>query len=298
MKSTTTILCGTLLIATGMGPAVAGTVTWKLTGRVTGIFAPLGPVLGGQLEQDQPFTATLAYDPATEKEVGDSEWGNYVPSAALGASTRVSVGPFTFESRATSQFSAHVVNPAAPGISEHFTFSSILNKALPSGASVSSISLSLFDSDGTVFNSEALPAIAFDFQAFGHRELHVEGGGNSMHFWITLHIETAELVPPEMDISPASGSLLPQQNFDAAVLLPADAIPSSLQVSVSGTVLPLSLAGACQVLPPNSTGHRGILCPDAHAALASFSGNTTLDWQVTFANGAIAKKSVEWNLVP
>ncbi len=139
-------------------------------------------------------------------------------------------------------------NPVTPGPSEQLAFSSRLNKPLPSGATVSFIYWSLWDSDGTAFNSDAVPATAFDVQKFGRRWLEISGGGSD-HYEIVLIVETAELAAPPIDVSPASGSLLPQQNFDAAVLLPADANPSSLQVSVGGTVLPLESFGNVSVAP-------------------------------------------------
>lgn len=298
MKSTSTLLLGSLLAVMAVGSAVAAPVTVKLTGQVDGLMNANGPVLGGQIQMGQPFTATYTYDPDSGDMEPDPEYGSYAPSAAMGAKIKVSIGSWTFESLATSQFTANVSNPASPGLSEHFSLQSYPNKPLPSGASVSFITLSLFDSDGTALSSDALPATAPDVQAFAYRKVEIHGSGSNSVYEIYLDIETAEIVPPAIDISPASGFLLTQQNFDAALLLPVGAEAASLQASVNGTPLALDLSSTCQSLILSTGDRPAILCPDAHAALASFTGVTTVDWQVTLTDGTVLTRSVDWDLIP
>ncbi len=180
---------------------------------------------------------------------------------------------------------------------EVFSFSSYPNKPLPSGASVESIGFALLDNDGTAFSSDEAAR-----DGIRHRGFRDPGADHhrrsSNHYEVSLDVETVEIVPTAIDVSPASGFLLAQQNFDAAVFLPDDAIPRACRSVAGGTVLPLDLSGTCQVLPPSSEGKRAILCPDAHAALTSFTGNTKVSWRVTLANGDVAVKSVDWDLIP
>jgi hypothetical protein len=110
---------------------------------------------------------------------------------------------------------------------------------------------------------------------------------------------TSDHLQPAIEVSPSAGSFLPQQHFDAAVLLPLGgaAVVATMQASVGGTALALNYPGTCQLATPFNSGRAALLCPGADAALTSLQGITQIDWLVTLSDGSSYTQSVQWNLV-
>jgi hypothetical protein len=293
MKRTTTLLCGSLFAVMAMGSAIAEPVTVKLTGTVSGIFRPYGPDLQGTIQMGQPATVFVTIDSDTPDQDPNPHHGSYAPVAAH---IRITTGSWTFQSLPTSEFTGEV-NLVPDNGPQSWYLVSHHNEPLPNGTNVSWITLSAHESAGGGLSSDALDPLVLGNPGFSYRRVIVEGG-DQQNFEVTLKIESAELLPPQIEISPSAGFLLTQQNFDAALLLREGTQPASLQASVNGVPLGLDLSTTCQVVPPSTGVRPAILCPDAHAALASFTGYTKVDWQVTLTDGTVLSKSVNWDLIP
>jgi hypothetical protein len=105
-------------------------------------------------------------------------------------------------------------------------------------------------------------------------------------------------VAPTFTVSPASGSFVAQQNFDAVLLFSTQASVSSMQASVNGNSIALSYPGTCQLAPANNAQRTALICPSASSVLAGLGGGpVTVNWQVTLADGSTFQQSVIWNLV-
>jgi hypothetical protein len=175
------------------------------------------------------------------------------------------------------------------------------NKPLPAGGwgAGSAVYWLLFDCEdysGQAPATDALPATAPDPSSV-YCEISVAGVQNGYQFEVRAVVETATLVPPALTISPAGGSFLSQQRFDAAVFLPLGSQIASAQASAGGNALPLSYPGTCQLIPANGSTRPAILCPDAHTVLPTAAG-LPIDWHVELADGTLLDESADWTLVP
>jgi hypothetical protein len=295
MKTALTILYSILLAGLGMGSASAQSISVKLTGNVASWSDSAG-VLGGQVATGQTVTATYTYDASTPDLHPSPSTGRYEPSTAQGAGVRVDIGSLTFESNSSSAISVDVYPVPQGGTGGgYFSLVSLFNEPLANGTSVDQIAI-VFASGNTTPISDALPSDPPNVQDFGFRRIRIVGAGYGME--VQAEITSAELVLPTIEVSPAAGSFLRQQRFDAAVLLPAGAQASSMQASVNGNPVALSFPGTCQAVLPNSVGLPAILCPDAHAVFATMTGDTTVEWEVTLTDGTVYEDSVIWNLLP
>lgn len=294
MKTASCILYGTLLSALSIGAATARPISVKLTGHVSGVTG--GDIyLGGQVQLNEAVTATYTYD-TSAPDLDASGNGAYELPVADGAAVRIVIGTFVFESDSASQITASV-SPSSELGPGGWSLTSSPNKPLPDGTLVDWIQVYFGDYTGTGFTSDALPDGAPDVQAFDYRRIIVSGAPwGAME--VDVDIDSAELVPPAIEISPASGKFLSQQHFDAAVLLPIGAQVTSMQASVNGSPVALSYPGTCQLVPPNSLGRPAILCPNAHTILASSTSDTKIDWRVTLADGTVYTDYVDWTRIP
>jgi hypothetical protein len=290
MKTTSLIACS-VLTAMAASIASANPITVKLTGHVT--YVQDSGYLGGLVVLGQPVTATYTYDTSTPDVDSFPTSGWYNPTPAQGTSARIVIGATTFETAATSVYEARVIT----GPPASFSLWSQFNQPLPNGTSVDVISFDFGNYSGGSSASDALPAGAPDLQLYTSRTMRVRGAPwGAME--VRVGIDTAELVPPAIEVFPATGSFLSQQHFDGAVLLPSGAQVASMQASVGGNPVSLNYPGSCQLLTPNLAGRPALLCPNAQAVLASSSGTTRIDWQVTLNDGTVYTTFVDWNLIP
>jgi hypothetical protein len=161
------------------------------------------------------------------------------------------------------------------------------------------MSIDFMDSMGQWPTSGTLPTGAPDLTSFADSYITVSGPWTtSGYYQISARIDSVELLPPAIEVSPSAGSFFPQQHFDAAILLPlGGASVATAQASVGGTALTLNYPGTCQLAPSTNSGRRAVICPGADAALTSLQGITQVDWQVTLTDGSSFAQSVQWNLI-
>lgn len=178
-------------------------------------------------------------------------------------------------------------------------FQGLQNPPLSNGVAVNAIEVSIVDPAGQWPTSAQLPDGAPNLPSYTDSQIVVSGPSTSTgYFEITAQIESVQLLPPAIEVSPRAGSFIPQQNFDAAVLLPPGSAPvATMQASVGGNPLTLNYPGTCQLSTPTGSGRAALLCPAANTALGALQGMTQVDWQVTLTDGSSFTQSVQWNLV-
>ncbi|HEY0683062.1 MAG TPA: hypothetical protein VGD45_12080 [Steroidobacter sp.] len=292
MKTAAVFFSGVMLSALACAPAAAETVRVRLTARVTSVNDP-GTLLHGAIVLGQRLTGTYVYNTNTpDWETGTSDFGFYVPYANE-ARVRLVSGGVVFESAQPTQGISIAIDSHADNGNGMFNFRSVDNKPLPSTMDVDEISVQ-FEGAGTVTESDALPSVAPDLLNYPTKMVTVRGPGNN--FEVVADIETAELiVTGALELSPAAGSFVPTQHFDAAVTLPRNTTPASAQATANGVTLPLSYPGTCQLLPPDQANQRALLCPNADAVLPQAAG-APIEWTVVLTNGTTLTQSVNWTL--
>src|SRR5262249_2509683 len=144
-----------------------------------------------------------------------------------------------------------------------FIMYSTENLPLANGAHVDWIFLE-YRGRGNITESTALANAAPDLTNYWTRNVVLGGSSGGTTFSVRANIEAAELIVAQaVDISPAAGDFVSGQHFDAALLLPRGSVVSFARASANGNGLGLQYPGSCQLLPPNSAGKPGILCPGA-----------------------------------
>jgi len=284
-----------LLTGLGTGTLAAQPISVQVTGHVTGWQDNSG-LIGPYLPLPLPVTATYTYDPSGPVTPSGANQYDLSPSSA---SIVVNAGPFTFQTGPGSTLQARISQGVPGSYWGEATFQGFQNPPLPNGVNVSLIWISFLDPSAQWPTSGFLPTGAPALTDYSASQMTITGTGpGNAFFQITMQIDSAQLVPPQIEVSPQTGSFVPQQHFDAAVLLPLGGAPvASMQASVGGNHLPLNYPGTCQLTTPTSSGRAALVCPGADAALASFQGVTQVDWMVTLTDGSAFTRSVQWKLV-
>lgn len=295
MKHVSWIACCTLLTGLGAGTLAAQPISVQITGHVVQWQDNTG-LLGPYLPLPLPVTATYTYDPSGP--TGFLGPGQYSLSASS-ASIVVNMGPFTFRTGPASRMEAQVTQGVPGNTWGMAAFQGYQNPFLPNGVDVDFIGISFLDPTGQWPPSALLPDGAPNLTSYANSQILVSGPFTTTgYFQITTQIDSVQLLPPAIEVSPLTGSFIPQQHFDAAVLLPLGGAPvATMQASVGGNPLALNYPGTCQLATPSSSGRAALLCPGADAALISLQGLTQIDWQVTLADGSSFTQSVQWNLI-
>lgn len=302
MKLASSILCCTLL-GIGVGSALASPITVSVTAHVTQLSDSAG-ALGGQIPVGQVVTGTYTYETSTPNLRSTTEgWGQYQPSIPP-ASVSLTAGSLVFQSGRASQITVDVgingLNPLAPaGVGMQIEV--IGAQTLASGAFINVLDIDFSDPTGQFPSSIALPTGAPSLQSLANSEIRITGGidGRNPGNWsLYAQIDSVQLVPPSIEVIPAAGDILPQQHFDAALLLSPGVQITSMQASVGGNPLTLSYPGTCQLMAPNSAGRPAILCPNANTVLPAAGGVTQILWQVGLANGTQLSQTVQWTVTP
>lgn len=284
------IFSGLLLSALACGSVSAETVRVRLTARVSQVVDSQG-LLDGKIVVGTRVNGTYVYNTNTPNLSPDPAFGWYRPYANEGR-VRFAAGSFVFESAQPTQGISIFVNPDVNGNGQ-FLVDSTDNKPLSNGAGVDYIRVD-FQGTGSVTQSSALPTIAPVLQGFFRKEVQLAGGGFA--FDVRATIEAAELIVADaIEVSPAAGSFVPGQRFDAALTLPRNSSVVTAQASVNGVSLPLSYPGTCQLLPPNGANKPSLLCPDAYTVLPT-AGGAPIEWDVVLTNGTTLTESVSWEL--
>lgn len=295
MKLLSWIAGCTLLTGLGTGTSAAQPISVQVTGHLTGWQDNSG-LLGPYLPIPLTVTATYTYDPSGPAIPGG---GNQYNLSSSSASIVLNAGPFTFQTGPASTLQARISQGVPGSYWGEVTFMGFDNPPLANGVSVSSIYISFLDPTAQWPTSSFLPTGAPPLTDFSGSQMSVSGvGPGNAFFQIMMQIDSVQLLPPRIEVSPQTGSFVPQQHFDAAVLLPLGGAPvATMQAIVNGNQLPLNYPGTCQLTTPTSSGRVALVCPGADAALASFQGITQVDWQVTLTDGSAFTQSVQWNLI-
>lgn len=296
MKRVSWIACCAVLVASGAGPVAAQPISVQVTGHITqwqdntGL---LGPYL---IAAPQSVTATYTYDPSGP--VTPMGGGQYSLPASS-ASIVVNVGPFTFQTGPASGIQARITQGVAGANWGQAEFQGYQNPPLPNGLAVDLIDINFNDPSAQWPASYSLPDGAPNLASYTYSQITVAGPWTSTgYFQIMAQIDSVQLLPPAVEVSPKSGSFISQQHFDAAVLLPLGGAPmATVQASVGGTPVAFSYPGTCRLATPTSSGRAAVLCPGADAALGSFQGVTQIDWVITLTDGGSFTQSVQWNMV-
>lgn len=293
MKRTALFVSGLLLSALASAPAMAEVVRVRLVARVTSVVDMQG-LLNGKIVQGQRLSGTYVYNTNTPNQSPTPDVGQYQPYANE-ARVRFVSGGLVFESNQPTQQIFITVDAEEPGSDGTFWISSFDNKPLSSGVMLNDIMVR-FHGFGSVTQSTALPAAAPTLADYTMKEVRITGSGLS--FMVMADIETAELVVADgIEVSPAAGSFLPNQHFDAALTLPRNSNVVNVIAKANGAPLPIGYpAYNCTVVPPpSSVGQPAVLCPNADTVLPQAAG-APIDWTVELSNGAILTESVNWTL--
>lgn len=290
MKKAALIFSGLLLSALACGSAAAETVRVRVTARVSNVSDSQGH-LNGKVLVGQRVTGTYVYNSNTPNLSHIPGFGHYLPYTNE-ARVRFVVGGHVFESAQPTRGMAIFINPHSNGNGQ-FILDNNQNKPLANGVIVDNIWME-FGGTGNMTASEALPTVAPDLQGYWRKVVQFSGGGFA--FNVTADIEAAELIVADaIEVSPAAGSFVAGQRFDAALTLPRNSSVATAQASFNGISLPLSYPGNCQLLPPNSASKPALLCPDAQMILPAAAG-APIEWNVVLTNGTTLTETVDWQL--
>jgi hypothetical protein len=209
---------------------------------------------------------------------------------------RFVAGSLVFENVQPTQSIDILVNAQTTGDGQ-FVMQSFENKPLTNGASVDTIQME-FQGNGNVTATEALADAAPDLANYFLAQVTLDGNGSGGSYVVRAQIEVADLIVADtLNVSPASGTFIPNQHFDAALLLPRNSVVRNAHALANGMLLPLTYPGTCQLLAPNSAGKPALLCPNADEAL-SRAGGAPIEWTVEMTNDAILTQTVNWEIAP
>ena len=293
MKKAALFVSGLLLSALTCAPAMAEVVRVRLVARVTNVVDIQG-LLNGKIVQGQRLSGTYVYNTNTPNQSPTPDVGQYQPYANE-ARVRFVSGGLVFESNQPTQEIHITVDAEEPATDGTFWYASSDNKPLSTGVTLESIRVQ-FHGFGSVTQSTALPAVAPTLADYTTKEVTITGSGLS--FMVFADIESAELIVPEaVQVSPAAGSFLPNQHFDAALTLPRNSSVVNVIAQANGVTLPIGYPGynCTLVPPPSSAGQPAVLCPDADAVLPQAAG-APIEWTVELSNGTILTEAVNWTL--
>ncbi|HEY6922630.1 MAG TPA: hypothetical protein VI653_04115 [Steroidobacteraceae bacterium] len=294
MKKMLWIACCALLAASSAATVSAQPISVQITGHITQWWDSTGLV--GPYLSSQTVTATYTYDPSGPViPVGG---GQYTLPAGS-SSIVVNAGPFVFQTGGASVMQARIMQGVPGNTWGQAEFQGYQNPSLPNGLSVDLIDINLMDPSGQWPSSYSLPDGVPNLASYANSQVMLMGSmPTAGNYQIMAQIDSVQLLPPAIEVSPKTGTFIPQQHFDAAVLLPLGGAPvATVEASVGGTPLALSYPGTCQLATPTSSGRAALLCPGADAAMAAFQGITQIDWRVTLADGSSLTQSVQWNLI-
>ena len=305
MKIAAYILCCLLLSGIRLESASAAVITVNVTGHVTQLSDPSG-VLAGQMVMGQAITGTYTYDTSTPDQ-GSPGFGTYQPGVPP-ANVTISAGTLSFQTYSASPAPspAPIQILVSTGTNPYFQVFSNSNQLLNAGVQVglvNSIIFNFFDPADQWPASDALPSGAPTPPSLAQSVIFIQGGPGA-NITVMAQIDSVALAPPTFEVSPASGSFLVPQHFDAAVVLPAGTQPVvSVQASVNGYVLPFSYPGLCTLTPLVLSSQQAILCPNSSSVLTAPPGQLgppgplSIVWQVSLADGTIMNKTVVWTLL-
>lgn len=295
MKKAALLVSGLLLSGLACTQAMAEVVRVRVTARVADVYDP-GTMLHGQIVVGSRLTGTYVYNTNTPNTSEDPQaWGVYVPYANE-ARMRFVSGGLVFENNQPTQDIVINIDPQDGEFGwGSFEMSSFDNKRLPSSAEVTEITVR-FAGLGNMTQSVALPAVVPDLTNYDPKEVIISTDFGQT-FMVRAVIESAEaIVPTAVVVSPAAGSFLPNQHFDAALTLPRNSNVVNVIAKANGAPLPIGYPGDCTLVPPpTSAGQPAVLCPNADSVLPQAAG-APIEWTVELSNGSILTETSNWAL--
>lgn len=297
MKKAALLLSGLLLSAFVSGPAAAEVVRVRVTARVMQIDDP-SSALAGKIVLGQRVNGLYVYNTNTPNTSTNPNVGEYRPYANE-ARLRVAVGSTVFESNQPTQGINIAIGPETGGIGL-FQMNSSDNKLLADGTIVNQITME-FQGQGNLTQSVALPNVAPVLQTYFTREFRINAiAPTGSSYTVRALIEVAErIVPDAIVVTPAAGTFVANQHFDAAVILPRNSVVATAQATANGALLPLSYPGSCQLQPQSGTGKPSLLCPAADQVLDMLPpGAAPIEWTVQMTNGTVYTETVTWERAP
>lgn len=282
-------VCLALLAGLAWSSASADEVTVNVTARVTYISDPRD-ALSGQVQLGETFSGYYRYDSSAEGHYSAPNVVGYaIPG--YGGGLRLTNGAVIIETQPTS----NPIGSVEVGNNPSFGGADWLALSFSPGDLFNHVRFNFYDDSGQALSSNELPATAPELKKYSERSVTISGNGNSGFFFFVLEVESVELAPPpSFEVSPQSGTFLPQQRFDAALYLPAGSMAWYAQAYANGQSLSLTYPGNCDFTPPNSSGLPTLFCPDAHTALATVPSITQVEWRVYLFDGTVLKKVVDW----
>lgn len=146
--------------------ASAAIMRWEFAGVINGLHDP-ADFFEGNLQVGDPFTGYYVFDSNTpDSQINDPARGEYISEYASMSAT---FGGKTFSDSGIS-CAISVIN----GNRDHFYLRAI--DVLFNGSYSGSLSISLYDDEATVFNSDNLPTGPVDLLAFEERTFGMLGG--------------------------------------------------------------------------------------------------------------------------
>ena len=298
MKLITSLFCCSLLSTLAWhGATAAPDVKIDVRARVTSLSSTTGHALDGLVTTGDVFTGSYSYD-STVTPLRNSIETSYDFTGDQ-AHVRLTNGTAVFGSDAANVSAFLTLLSQDPGVAMDAV--NLRFHGLPAssgGVTVDHLYVLFMDHSGQVSDPK-MPMTVADLQNWPERRILIYGRTGADDFSLELQIEsiTSQFTPP-FEVSPGASRFLPQQRFDAMLLLPAGAPNAvSAQASVNGRPVPLSYPGNCTLAPPNSEGRQAILCPDAHWALTAEPTVTEILWSVELADNTTLLRSVEWQLI-
>lgn len=299
VRAPLSLLCGILVVSFAFSSASAEMLTFNVTGSVTQV-NDAGNVLGGAVTPGQRLNGSYSYETSVAPQPLATNGNRYVLQGTA-ARIRLTTGSLTFESNPSGTGFTQIEvynNPPGAG-SDWMSMTSNGFSPLANGATIGSVFMQLNDSTGTMISAPTLPITAPSLANTSTREIRVPGSLNGQSFGITLRIDsiTTDAEPPFL-ISPASGSFVMFQNFDASVIFPRGASIFIVRGRVNGVLIPqLHYPGACTLAPPSSSGRTAVVCPNAHLVLHNNPTAPQIDWSVELTDGTVLTQVTKWKLV-
>lgn len=302
MKLKVILLYGTLFSALVAAAASSAPLTIHVKAHVQYLNDP-GNLLGNQLSIGQVVNAEYTYDTAVADQNPDPMHGSY-PQSSLQAKARITAGTLTFETDPTpsSWFGeAHTHPSESPGSYwSYFRVNYFRLKPLTNGARVDGIYIDFTDRNGYTPTSESMLTTAPDLQRYTDKGIDIFGSTDTNWYSVRFQIDSVTTSPDDsnspLKVSPASGSFLRMQRFDAAVLLPFGSTPISMQTTINGMPGPFNFPQSCFPAPPNSQGRPALFCPDAGWRL--MDGSNHIEWRIQLIDGTMLERSVDWEVIP
>ena len=281
------------------GNANPDLVSYSIDATITWV-DDMGNALQGALTTGQNLNGTYTFNITTPDEDPSVEFGRYTHPAGSGEfGFDFNAGGLNFKSdpnQASMQIELYNSSYNDNYIANSFGF----NVPLPSGATVTDMSIYMYDDSANLISSDQLSSSAPVIGTSGWYEIVISGqsanGYDYFHINATIN-SISVLNPPDpnlMVVSPASGLFLREQMVDTALIFAANlppVKPDSFGVYLNGIYQPMN----CWLTAPNPQNRQAFVCPGMMFQLGS--GKNTLSFKALLEDGTPLHQSVDWEII-